>query len=348
MQLELTLEGKECSGSKPSSPISHYSKQPPANTNTNIIQKWTQTFPRKLPVAEEGFIDELMVFVLRYFEQIRKAAVGHPEAASVCEYELMFRLLRDDNNHLDLKLVAAPEVQEKFVSNLVVLLIVLGTGSTSFSAERVPLLMFQKGYDIFSPVSRNILKAETDRVVEQASQAAFVHLTRPAQFSPKTLSEFLDAAKTEIESRIANLHELVTIIHNLVEDFEETEPRRVDEIRPDHPQPPKVYQSFRETRQGQRPPRSAVTPPSGSSSTSHGAEVRSRLHSTLSTSSTKQSSRPTSSPSTISLVSSKKPISSTPPSEAKQSQNELKDSGSTHTSTSYEKGDASDVPAEVE
>ena len=274
--------------------------------------------------------------------------MGQPEASSVREYEQLFRLLRRASSHLDLKLVTAPEVHQQFVSNLVALLIVLGTGSTPFSAEKVPLLMFQKGYNIISPVNRNILKAETDRVVEQASQAAFVPLTRPARCSPQTISEFLDATKTEIKNRIDNLNELLTIIPDLVENFEETEPRRVDEIGPDHPQPPEVYHSFREIRQGQRLSRSTITPTSGSSSTVHSAGGYCNTRSTLSKSSTKPSSRPANFSSNISLVSknlghsrlqalTKDTASSTLSSEVKQSQTELTNTDSTRTSTSYEK-----------
>ena len=341
------LRGKRRSVSKPSSPTSHYPQQPQAETDS--IQHWTQTCSNGPSITEEGLIDELMLIIQSFFEQIETAAVGHPEAASGCEeYKMKFRLLRNDNLHLDRTLVGAPEVQGKFVSDLVALLLVLRTGSASFLAERVPVLMFKTGSNLLPIGYQETFGTDTQRVVEQASQLAFVNPARPGQYSTNNPSEFFHAKKAEIKSIIDNLHDLLPTIHDLFENLAETELRQADEIGPGQIQSPDVYQSFTKTRPGQRTSRSTLTPPSGSSSTSHGAEVPSRLDSTLSKSSTKQSSWPTSFPSTISFVFAKKPRSSTPPSEAKQSQCELKDSDSAHTSTSYEKANALDVPAEVE
>lgn len=336
--------------SHPTSSTSHHPNQPPDHIRT--IDDWIQECPAEFPNVNEGVMKDLMELAKRYLEEIRLADVNHPGAVSlleVLEHRRRFSLLVDGDSDLDRRLAEAPAVREPFVSNLTALVLVLRTGSTPCSAlELVPLLTFETGIRYFTPEHQQTLVEDTNRVVEQTSGIALDHLNRSANCLPIDFIEFLDATKIEIKSRIDNLYNLLPTARHLVESFDETEPRRIEEIGLDKRRPFDADRGIDRVRRRIRQLHSTITSASNSSSGSQSGKNSHRPRSNPSKSSTKHSSGSEDSPSIPSLFSDNgthdsahpetNTIPSTSSSKARKSSSEPTESDSTQASSSCKDG----------
>lgn len=77
---------------------------------------------------------------LRYFEEVEIAFLNYEgaiEGLEVLEIRRRFSLFINGDSDLDQRLAEAPEVRLQFVSNLMALVLVLGTGRTLLSLKRV-------------------------------------------------------------------------------------------------------------------------------------------------------------------------------------------------------------------
>ena len=276
--------------SHPTSPTSYYPDQPPPDRRT--VDDWMSAFPRTFSDVNGGAMEELMSVILRYLEEVDLAAMNHQRAIDiheVHEYRQRLSVLKDGDRDLDRRLAKAPRVREQFVSNLIALVLVLSTGSTLFDAKKGPAANLQTGIKLFRPQSQHGLFEDTNRVVEQASSTASLHLNPPATCLPINTLEFLHATKNEIKSRMENLYSLLPTARHLVEDLEENEPRQIgDDKRP--PFDPSML-GERECQNAERL-RSSITPANESLGSSHDADISRRRCSTSSSSSKKQSYGP--------------------------------------------------------
>ena len=326
IQSEPSLHGIGQTRSHSISSSSHRPYRSPADERT--IDRWIQNLPQDFRPVDEGVMKELMSLALRYFEEFRVA--HYQEASSVfelLEQHQMLHLWADGDSDLDRRLNEAPAERGLMVSHLTALVMILSTGSTHFyTLQMILLLTFDAGTGLCRPKFRQNLVKDTNRVVEQASKIALDHLKRAESCPPVTILEFCNARKNEIASRIYDLYDLLPMTQRVVPDFEETEPRQVEEIGHDHRRP-SLYGHFKRIGQKFRRPSFTNTPADGSSSTSRGAKYSRKLRF-----STKQSNS-TDSPSISSLFShddthhSAHPltdtITSNPPSEATECSSEL-------------------------
>ena len=159
-------------------------------------------------------------------------------------------------------------------------------------------LIFKTGLNLFRPESQRGLFEKTNRVVEQASRIALLYLDRSVTYPPENILEFLNATKTEIKSRIDNLYDLLPIVGHLIKDFDETEPRQVEDNGYYEHKPFDLDMCIE--RLGIESGRllSHTAPASESSSASHSAKDSRRHRSILSGS----SKRPSYGPSNSSLI----------------------------------------------
>ena len=169
--------------------------------------------------------------------------------------------------------------------------------------KRVPLLTFEIGIKLYRPEHQQTLSEDISRVVDQFSADAFSQLKQSLNCSPVNVLEFLDITKTKIKPTIDNLYELLPTTRHLLEDFDESEPQRGEEIEFDRDRPSNSERCLLKVHQRIGRPHAFLTPASATSSTSHGAKNSRGRHANPSKSSTKQSSGSTDSPSIPSLFS---------------------------------------------
>lgn len=249
----------------------------------------------------------MISLTLRYFQEVSKVSGPYQDAPSVVEmFELQrrFRLWQDGVSGLDQKLENNTAVRVFIVSDLAGLVLILSTGSTNRSTLKLVLpLTSETGIRLFTNECQQLLFDKTNRVLEQASKIALSHLKHPARCPPLDILRFCNSAK-EIESRIANLYDLLPTTEHLVENFDETEPRQAEEIGVEEGwsfSDGHINRVRRGMSQTFRQLRSTITSASKSSSTSHGAKNSRKPHSNASKSSTKKSYRSTD-PSSISTI----------------------------------------------
>lgn len=356
-----TLHGVGRTGPHPTSSTFHHLDQPPADTKT--VGEWLRELPAKFVDTNEGVMEDLKLILRRYVKEVELVAGNHQQevsAVEVLEQLRKFQLWTDGERDLDRRLVEAPTVRESLVSDLTGLVLLLSTGSTSLSTVKmVLLLIFKIGIKLFRPAHQHALVKDTHRIVEHASQIALIHLKISSRCSPINILEFLDATKIELKSRIENLYDLLPTTHHLPEPCHKPEPRQVQEAELDKRRPFDSDGRIEGLRQSIRALLSTVTPASGSSSNSYGAENSRRSRSNPFRSSKKQSPSSTNSPSIPSIFSDNGThgsvyhltgtITSTSSSEAKKSKSEPTNSDSTRASSSCKKCKATfSDPAELE
>lgn len=86
------------------------------------------------------------------------------------------------------------------------------------------------GTQFFGPQNQQDLHQDVQRVLEQASTLTDVDPDQPASRSPITIIDFLDATCIEIESKVDNLYEILPALARPYENYDETEPRHVEEV----------------------------------------------------------------------------------------------------------------------
>ena len=157
-----------------------------------------------------------MDLILRLFEGIDLAAEEHravDSARAVLPHQKRYNLWTIGNSNLDSRLVGNPAVRARVVSILTNLVSVLSPG-IQFSRSQ----------------NQQDLHQDVQRVFEQASTIADVHPNQPARRSPINIIDFLDATNIEIKSRVDNLYELSPTLARPFENYDETEPRHVEEV----------------------------------------------------------------------------------------------------------------------
>ena len=150
-------------------------------------------------------------------------------------------------------------------------------------------LTLETGLRLFRPKYQPILIEETNRVIEQASAIACLHLKQPASCAPSNILEFCNSIEPRIKSRTDNLFNLLPTTSHLVEDFDESEPRQVEDIEPNN-RWPSLNGRIERLRRKVSDLRYTIRPASKSSGTSDIAKYSHRPSSHTSKSSTKQSS----------------------------------------------------------
>lgn len=326
--------------------------QAPANRGNTA--GWLLELPEDYQDINEGVIKDMMKLTLRYFEQLRIAAARYqdvPSVLEVLELHKRFSLWTDGNSDLDRRLSDDPAVRKLIVSHLAALVIHLSTGSSHCSTfKSVLTLTLEIGINFFEPENRRTLVEETNRVLEQASELAseLTHSRQEQSTSRPSLDilAFCDSIR-HVEPRIKNLYTLLPTTRHLPENFDEKEPRQVEEsgFGEGEPLPNSLIKGVRQRlRQSSRRMRSAIIPASQSSNTSHSGKNSRRLRSSRSNFNTKQSSDSKNSPSTFHPLSqddshgSARPVTDTntskSPSEVTECSSESKTSNLTGASSS--------------
>ena len=265
------------------------------------VPGWIRELPTKYQDANGGVMNDLMLLIDRYLEQVRIAAGNNEEATSVLEMlelQSRFSLLTDGDSDLDQRLHRDPEVRKQVVSNLLIVVLVLNTGSTFWSSLKMTLdLTFGTGVSLFAPENKKALHEDTNRILEQAAAIGHDNLELKPRCAPVNVVEFCNSTKDIINSRMENVYALLPATRHLVQDFGKSEPRQSREIGHHGCGPRPDSRITRERQQLGRPERSIVTPASNSSSVIQGAENTCRSHSHSSKCSEKRSYNSTKSPS---------------------------------------------------
>lgn len=280
-----------------------------APVNRYNTASWLLELPEVFPDVHEGVMNDMMKLTLRYFEQVRIAAArcqGAPSVLELLELHKRFSLWTDGDSDLDRRLSDDPVVRKEIVSHLAALVIHLSTGSSHCSTLKFVLpLTSETGIHLFEPENQRTLVEETNRVLEQGSQLAHSRQKQSTSCPSLDISAFCDSIR-HIDSRINNLYNLLPTTRHLLENFDEREPRQVEEsglgegepLSNDH-----IKHVRQRLRQNLRQMFSKTTSASRSSNTSNSSKNSRRLRPSSSNFNTKQSSGSKDSPSTSHLLS---------------------------------------------